>query len=106
MQPAEKDREEDVFALKEADLGPEPVAKFEPNAVPSRTDEVGEGIEAEYLLEATAVCPHCLEDIKKVQVVRMLRARVNFVSSLPRRGQLLVCPKCRVTLAGALGGLL
>jgi hypothetical protein len=68
--------------------------------------DIGNGIEAEFMLETSAVCPHCLEDIEKVQVVRMLRTKVNFVSSLPRRGQLLVCPKCRITLAGALGGLI
>ena len=75
---------------------------------PFETEEgdMDHGIEAEYMLETSAVCPHCLEDIQKVQVVRMLRAKVNFVSSLPRRGQILVCPKCRIALAGALGGLI
>jgi hypothetical protein len=30
---------------------------------------------------------------------------VNFVSSLPRRGQLMICPQCRTVLGGGLGGL-
>ena len=63
-------------------------------------------IEAEYLLEAPAHCPHCAGEVNAVQVVRMLRAKVNFVSSLPRRGQVLICPSCRTILGGGLGGLI
>lgn len=106
MQPAKRIDSDDVFELEEADSRPQAAPPFEPKEASKRGAEVEEGIEAEFVLEAAAVCPHCLEDIERVNVVRMLRARVNFVSSLPRRGQLLVCPKCRVTLAGALGGLL
>lgn len=79
---------------------------FETGSVEVEDREIGNGAEAEFMLESTAVCPHCLEDIDKVQIVRMLRTKVNFVSSLPRRGQLLICPKCRIALAGALGGLI
>lgn len=65
-----------------------------------------ESIEAEYTLEAPAHCPHCREEIETVLVVRLLRTRVNFTSALPRRGQVMICSKCRTFVAGALGGLL
>lgn len=62
--------------------------------------------EAEYTLESPAVCPHCAGSLETVQVVRLLRTRVNFTSSLPRRGQVIICPSCRKLLSGTLGGLL
>ena len=63
-------------------------------------------IEAEFTLESAAVCPHCRESIDTLLVVRLLRTKVNFVSSLPRRGQVMLCPKCQVILTGSLGGLI
>jgi hypothetical protein len=58
--------------------------------------------EAEYALEYSATCPHCDSTIKTVKVIRLLRTRVNFTSSLPRRGRVLICPSCRTILAGEL----
>lgn len=95
-----------VEAPPEASPPPTPVRDFETGSVESEDREVDHGVEAEFMLESSAVCPHCLEDIDRVHIVRMLRTKVNFVSSLPRRGQLLICPKCRIALAGALGGLI
>lgn len=63
-------------------------------------------IEAEFTLESSARCPQCSESIDEVQVVRLLRTKVNFVSTLPRRGQVMICPKCRAILTGSLGGLI
>jgi hypothetical protein len=63
-------------------------------------------IEAEFTLESAALCPHCEEPIESLLVVRLLRTKVNFVSSLPRRGQVMLCPKCQVILTGSLGGLI
>ena len=63
-------------------------------------------IEAEYTLESNVVCPNCQESLDTLQVVRMLRSKVNFVSGAPRRAQLLICPLCQAVLAGNLGGLL
>jgi hypothetical protein len=60
---------------------------------------------AEYQLEIPLNCPHCLKTITCVQVVRLLRVRVNFVSTLPRRGHVMVCPECRGILSGDLGGM-
>ena len=63
-------------------------------------------VEAEFMLESPARCPQCGEAIEELQVVRILRTKVNFVSSLPRRGQIMICPKCRAILTGSLGGLI
>lgn len=62
-------------------------------------------VEAVFTLESTAVFPACRESLDTVGIVRLLRTRVNFVSSLPRRGQLMICPQCRTVLGGGLGGL-
>ena len=63
-------------------------------------------IEAEFTLESAAVCPHYRAPIDSVLVVRLLRTKVSFVSSLPRRGQIMLCPNCQVILTGSLGGLI
>lgn len=60
---------------------------------------------AEYALEAPLRCHHCQGVITSVQVVRLLRTKVNFVSTLPRRGHVIVCPECRGILSGDLGGI-
>lgn len=108
MQPVDKANDGTVFNRADTDSMPDrkPESAFETGTASGREADVGSGIEAEFVLEAAAVCPQCREDINRVQVVRMLRTKVNFVSSLPRRGQLLVCPKCRTTLGGSLGGLI
>ncbi len=62
--------------------------------------------EAEYTLEAGVRCPHCEKRIETVQVVRLLRTKVNFTSSLPRRGQVMICPKCEVVLGADVGGVI
>jgi hypothetical protein len=49
--------------------------------------------------------PFCKEEIRSVMIVRLLRSRVNFVSSLPRRGHVVACPLCRGILSVELGGI-
>ncbi len=61
-------------------------------------------MEAEYTLEYPARCPGCRQELNTIQVVRLLRTRVNFTSTLPRRGRVLVCPQCRLILSAELGG--
>jgi hypothetical protein len=61
--------------------------------------------EAEYTLEAPLNCPRCKAEVSSVQVVRLLRGQVNFTSTLPRRGHVIVCPECRGILAAGLGGM-
>jgi len=67
---------------------------------------VGEGAvydsEAEYTLEYAAACPKCGAPINTLKVIRLLRTRVNFVSTLPRRGRVLACPMCRAIVSGEL----
>lgn len=60
--------------------------------------------EAEYALESPLRCPHCRETIGSVQVLRLVRTRVNFISMLPRRGYVVVCPACHVILSAELAG--
>ena len=61
--------------------------------------------EAEYALEAPLNCPRCKAEISSVQVVRLLRSQVNFTSTLPRRGHVILCPSCRGVLSAGLGGM-
>lgn len=58
--------------------------------------------EAEYALEYAAVCPHCVHTLHTVKVIRLLRTRVNFTSTLPRRGRAIICSNCRKILAAEL----
>ena len=58
--------------------------------------------EAEYTLEYAAVCPSCSEVLNSVKVIRLLRTRVNFTSTLPRHGRVIICPNCRTVLAASL----
>jgi hypothetical protein len=37
--------------------------------------------------------------------MRLLRSRVNFTSTLPRRGYVIVCPHCQAILPAELRGL-
>ena len=60
---------------------------------------------AVYGLEQPVRCPHCESEIHELFVVRLFRARVSFVSSLPRSGRLLVCPLCRAAIPGELGAV-
>ena len=50
--------------------------------------------EAEYTLESPVRCPACGERIATLKAVRLVRAQVNFTSTLPRRGRVVVCPYC------------
>ena len=59
--------------------------------------------EAEYALESAVKCPHCQMNMENVRVVRLLRMKVNFTSSLPRRGYVVICPDCRSVLPASVG---
>lgn len=61
---------------------------------------------AVYGLEHPITCPGCNSEIGELYAVRMFRARVNFMSSLPRSGRLLVCPNCRTPVPAELGAVL
>jgi hypothetical protein len=51
-------------------------------------------IEAEYSLEHAVKCPACGETVTTLKAIRLLRTQVNFISTLPRRGRVIVCPRC------------
>jgi RNase P subunit RPR2 len=70
-------------------------------AAPKETPGISDG-EAEYAVEYAAVCPACEHDLTSVTVIRLLRTRVNFTSTLPRHGRALICPNCRTILSAGL----
>ncbi len=67
-------------------------------------DEMGRESEAEYTLEYAARCPHCRQEIEIMNVARLLRTRVNFTSTLPRRGHVIACSKCNTIISAELVG--
>ena len=58
--------------------------------------------EAEYTLECPVKCSACGERMSSVKAVRLLRTQVNFTSTLPRRGRMVVCPHCLAALPAEL----
>ncbi len=64
--------------------------------------EASRDSEAEFTLEYPATCPRCGHEVKTLKVARLLRTRVNFVSTLPRRGRVLMCPHCRAIVSAEL----
>ena len=70
---------------------------------PDDTQSVWRGEPAAvYGLEHPINCPGCAAEIGELHAIRMFRARVNFMSSLPRSGRLLVCPHCRTPVPAEL----
>ena len=73
--------------------------------MPSPIEPTTPPIEAEYQLESSLNCPQCKKEISSVHVGRILRSKVNFTSTLPRRGHVILCPSCRALLSAELGGI-
>ncbi len=69
---------------------------------PNQHVEASQEAEAEYTLEYAARCSHCREEVDVVNVARLLRTRVNFTSTLPRRGHVVACPKCNAIISANL----
>jgi hypothetical protein len=65
----------------------------------------GQTFEAEYALESPIQCPQCKKEISSLQVVRLLRTKVNFTSTLPRKGYIILCTACRGAMSATLGGI-
>lgn len=83
------------------------IAGVSPEAKPAAAvEDSASEIEAEYTLESGANCSSCNSPIQTLEVVRLLRTKVNFTSSLPRRGFVALCPVCRSIITANLGGLL
>ena len=73
--------------------------------MPESTDSTSSSYEAEYALEQPVRCPQCRVEVSTVHVVRLLRSKVNFTSTLPRKGHVILCSACKAVLAAALGGM-
>ena len=59
--------------------------------------------EAQYTLESPVQCSSCNQTLHSVDVVRLLRTKVNFTSALPRRGYVVVCPSCKTLVPAVIG---
>lgn len=59
--------------------------------------------EAQYTLESPVKCCSCDQMLQTVHVVRLLRTKVNFTSSLPRRGYAVICPSCQTLVPASIG---
>jgi len=75
---------------------------------PAEAGETAENLdfEAEYTIEAPVKCPLCKASVKTINLLRMLRSRVNFTSNLPRRGWVAACPSCHGIVTVGMASLL
>jgi CheY-like chemotaxis protein len=96
-----RDAVERASALNHPEPAP-PVAPDHPSLTTKDLHTQLGKIEAEYSLECPVRCPTCSEILTTVKAVRLLRARVNFTSTLPRRGRLIVCPHCLAVIPAEL----
>jgi CheY-like chemotaxis protein len=70
------------------------------DAEPANADD--RKFDADYALELPVRCPACGERVTTLKAVRLIRAHVNFTSTLPRRGRVLACPPCLAIVPGEL----
>jgi len=68
-------------------------------------DSSSSSYEAEYALEQSVKCPQCRQEITTLNVVRLLRSKVNFTSTLPRKGHVILCSACQGIISANLGGM-
>ena len=87
-----------LLANKEGKLMPDDPTAPPPELPPSRESQA----EAEYTLESPVRCPACGERMTSVKAVRLVRAHVNFTSTLPRRGRVICCPHCLAVVSAEL----
>ena len=59
-----------------------------------------------YTVESPLRCPQCQSAIRTFRALRVSRTQVPFISTLPRKGYVLVCPECAGLLSAELSGLL
>jgi DNA-directed RNA polymerase subunit RPC12/RpoP len=78
-------------------------SEWAPRELPPLDDNKDDDkIEAEYALESPVRCPACGKRITTIKAVRLIRAQVNFTSTLPRRGRVLACPRCLAVIPAEL----
>jgi DNA-binding response OmpR family regulator len=79
------------------------VRRLGPVAAPASPPlTAADNADAVYRLETPVSCPQCRETITTLKAVRLLRTQVNFTSTLPRRGRVLVCPGCLCVVSAEL----
>jgi hypothetical protein len=76
-----------------------------PAAPASLASQLPDGC-ALYAVESPLRCPQCQSAIRTFRALRVLRTHVPFMSTLPRKGYVLVCPECAGLLSAELSGLL
>ncbi len=82
-----------------------PTVDLAPHIAPAES-QVGDAGGALYQVESPLRCPQCQSAIRTFRALRVLRTRVPFMSTLPRKGYVLVCPECAGLLSAELSGLL
>jgi hypothetical protein len=65
----------------------------------------GWGTGAIYKLEQAVKCPQCQASVTTLRVLGLSRTQVQFTSTLPRKGRVIVCPKCEQILSAELSGM-
>ncbi|MCM3878622.1 MAG: hypothetical protein ND807_00800, partial [Vicinamibacterales bacterium] len=58
-----------------------------------------------YDMELPARCPFCRSPIRTLKVIRMVRSKVAFTSTLPRSGRAVVCPACECIISAEVSGV-
>ena len=61
---------------------------------------------AVYTLEQAVNCPQCHESITTLRVLGLTRTQVSFTSTLPRKGRVIICPKCEQIISAELSGMM
>jgi hypothetical protein len=74
-----------------------------PAPIEAQSPEFGVAL---YTVESPLRCPQCQSAIRTFRALRVLRTHVPFMSTLPRKGYVLVCPECAGLLSAELSGLL
>jgi hypothetical protein len=88
-----------------ASILPTPLVAPEAPSVATQSGEAGES-GALYAVESPLRCPNCQSEIRTFRALRVVRTHVRFMSTLPRKGYVLVCPECAGLLSAELSGLI
>jgi len=77
-----------------------------PALVPDKPQPAVNDGGATYAVESPLRCPHCQLAIRTFRALRVVRTQVPFMSTLPRKGYVIVCPECSGVLSAELSGLI
>jgi hypothetical protein len=80
----------------------EPAASVFTRAQPREARDSG----TVYAVESPLRCPQCQMAIRTFRALRVVRTHVPFMSTLPRKGYVLICPECAGLLSADLSGLI